>query len=1037
LVVSSQDGTGEQRAVSFSLLEHLLEQLDEGIFVTDRDDRIFFVNEPMAKIAGVPKEQILGVTVLEGFPEETLRHFHPYYLAARDTNQSVSFDAVPVVNPGGRISYQSGKLVPLVKDSRFDGVICTIHDVTGRRNTEEALRESENRYRLITERMTDVVWMSDMDLKTVYVSPSVEVVLGFTPAERMHQRVEEQLTPESLSQGLKALARELALEEQGLADPHRKATLVLEYYRKDGSTVWMETVMSGIRNEQGELTGLHGVSRDVTRRKLAEDALRKSEEHFRQITENASDILFIVDDRGTITYVTPSVERMVGFRPDELTGTSVFDLFMPDELPRALEEFGLALETGDVAIPNIFRIRHRDGSERVMEGVGKNLMHHPAIAGFVTMVRDVTDQRRAEEALRQSEERFRLIMDNIRDTVWLMDMNLQTTWISPSVQQKRGFTLEELRVLPLERHLVPGSLQTALEMIGQNLLPERLADPREDITVAAEMEFYRKDGSTFWADTVITLLRDGEGVPTGFLGLSRDTTERRRMEEALRKSEENYRLLFETAGEGVMIVQGDRVRLANPALVRLLGYPAEVLTTQPFVRFIHPADAAMVYNRHAQRMHGEDVETGYSFRSVTSNGTEKWLEIHSQRITWEGAPASLSFVMDITERKRLEERLARVEKMEALGTLAGGVAHDLNNVLGVLVGYAELLAEKLPEGGQTRRYADNILKSGIKGAAIIQDLLTLARRGVAVEEVVDLNRIVQDYLKTPEFENLFFQHRGVLVRHELDAGLLCIKGSPVHLGKTVMNLVSNAVEAISGSGVVTIRTENRYLDQPIRGYEDVLEGDYVVLTISDTGQGIADRDIGKIFEPFYTGKVMGRSGTGLGLAVVWGTVKDHRGYIDVQSEEGVGTTFKLYFPVTREEQAAAAPPPAIDAYAGRGEAILVVDDVREQRELAVNMLGRLGYRAEAVSSGEEAVTHLRCKEADLVVLDMIMPPGIDGLETYRRILEFRPGQRAVIVSGFSETERVREALELGAGAFVRKPYIMEKIGLAVREEMDR
>jgi len=399
--------------------------------------------------------------------------------------------------------------------------------------------------------------------------------------------------------------------------------------------------------------------------------------------------------------------------------------------------------------------------------------------------------------------------------------------------------------------------------------------------------------------------------------------------------------------------------------------------------------------------------------------------------------AAIECVRDHTERKRLEERLNRSEKMEGLGRLAGGVAHDLNNILGALVGYSELLGEKLPKDSPLRRYANHILKAGLRGAAIIQDLLTLARRGVAVSEVVDLNSIVSDYTRTPEFEKLISEHRDVKVCLDLTEGLLNIKGSPVHLSKSLANLVSNAAEAIPGSGEIVIRTENRYLDIPIQGYDTMQEGEYAILTVSDTGKGIPDKDLGKIFEPFYTRKVMGRSGTGLGLAVVWGTVKDHNGYIDVQSEEGKGSTFTLYLPVCREEVKKKGKSAVLDTYLGKGETILVVDDVEEQRELALQMLERLGYKADAVSSGEEAVDYLRRNKADLIVLDMIMEPGIDGLETFRRVLEIHPRQKAIMVSGFSETDRVRKAQEMGAGAFVRKPYVLEKIGLALRKELDR
>jgi CheY-like chemotaxis protein len=277
----------------------------------------------------------------------------------------------------------------------------------------------------------------------------------------------------------------------------------------------------------------------------------------------------------------------------------------------------------------------------------------------------------------------------------------------------------------------------------------------------------------------------------------------------------------------------------------------------------------------------------------------------------------------------------------------------------------------------------------------------------------------------------------VAFRTELDPELLKIKGSPIHLEKTVMNLISNAAEAIAGGGEVMIRTENRYVDRAIRGYDNVQEGDYVILTVSDNGGGIAAADLDKIFEPFYSKKVMGRSGTGLGLAVVWGTVKDHDGYVTVQSEDGKGSTFTLYLPATREKAADDLQKSSLARCQGRGESILVVDDVAAQREMAATMLAGLGYRVHPVPSGEEALAYLETHPVDLMVLDMIMDPGIDGLETYKRTIGINPRQKAVIVSGFSETDRVREAQRLGAGPYVKKPYVLEKIALAIRDELDR
>ncbi|CAB1065191.1 sensory box histidine kinase/response regulator, partial [Olavius sp. associated proteobacterium Delta 1] len=268
----------------------------------------------------------------------------------------------------------------------------------------------------------------------------------------------------------------------------------------------------------------------------------------------------------------------------------------------------------------------------------------------------------------------------------------------------------------------------------------------------------------------------------------------------------------------------------------------------------------------------------------------------------------------------------------------------------------------------------------------------------------------------------------------LDSGLLNINGSHIRIMKAVMNLMTNASESIEDSGNVTISTMNRYIDKPLRGYDDVDIGEYVALSVSDDGSGISPDDLERIFEPFYTKKVMGRSGTGLGLAVVWNVVQDHKGYIDVISEEN-GTTFDLYFPITREEISGKDLSIPIEDYKGNGETILVVDDVESQREIACEVLTSLGYIAKAVSSGEEAVEYLKENTVDLILLDMIMDPGMNGRETYEKIIRIHPNQKAIIVSGFAETDDVKKAQKLGAGQYIKKPITLKRLGLAVKEEL--
>jgi PAS domain S-box-containing protein len=514
-----------------------------------------------------------------------------------------------------------------------------------------------------------------------------------------------------------------------------------------------------------------------------------------------------------------------------------------------------------------------------------------------------------------------------------------------------------------------------------------------------------------------------------------EISERQRAESALRESEEKYRLLVDNADTAIFIAQDQVIKFPNPRTLTITGYSAKELACNPFSNLIHPGDMDLVIERHQKRLDGRDLPNSYEFRILNKNGKELWTHLNTALITWEGCPATLNFLRDITAQKLMETKLRHAQKMEAIGTLAGGVAHDLNNILSGIVSYPELLLLDLPGDSPMRSPIETIQDSGKKAAAIVQDMLTLARRGVDVSEVMNLNSIVSEYLNSPEYKKLCSYHQQVEINMDLDPDLGNISGSPIHLFKTVMNLVSNAAEAMPKGGNIRISTQNRDLAKSYKENEKTAAGKYATLSISDSGTGISAQDLERIFEPFFTKKKMGRSGTGLGMAVVWGTVNDHNGYIDIQTVEDAGTTFTLYFPITHAPPVEQKPKSSLDELKGNGESILVVDDVSEQREIASKILKKLGYQATTVSSGEEAVQYMKEYSADLMILDMIMEPGIDGFETYQRILEIHPNQKAIIASGFSETERVKKAQNIGAKIYVKKPYSIENIGEAVKAEL--
>ena len=387
------------------------------------------------------------------------------------------------------------------------------------------------------------------------------------------------------------------------------------------------------------------------------------------------------------------------------------------------------------------------------------------------------------------------------------------------------------------------------------------------------------------------------------------------------------------------------------------------------------------------------------------------------------------------ERAAMGARLQRAEKMEALGLLAGGVAHDLNNILSGIVGYPELLLLQLEEGSSLRRPLEAINQSGQRAAAVVADLLTVARGIASERKICPMNDLVWEYLDSPEFKKLVADHPGIVWTKRLseDSGQLAC--SPIHIKKCLMNLVINAAEAIAGAGIIVITTKRMEVSRERAAELGIQPGGYVVLEVADSGKGIGPDDLGHIFEPFYTKKVMDRSGTGLGLTVVWNTVQDHGGGIAVDSSPR-GTTFSLYFPaaagrVEGEQGKGAGEPPR-----GAGEKILVVDDEELQLDIAVRMLGQLGYEVLTASSGEQAVQLLQHTTVDLLVLDMLMEPGMNGRETYERVIARHPGQKALIVSGFSENSEVERARSLGAGGFLQKPYSLRELADTVRQILD-
>ncbi|MBN1931492.1 MAG: PAS domain S-box protein [Desulfobacterales bacterium] len=640
------------------------------------------------------------------------------------------------------------------------------------------------------------------------------------------------------------------------------------------------------------------------------------------------------------------------------------------------------------------------------------------------------------ENLRHAQElqRYQELFEGVADIVLIHDFSGRFIKVNKIASTMFGFSEEPF----LNTYLTDIASKNQHQKI-QKIFNELAKNGDETIF---ETTLVTKDGTHLFVEChARRILYQNQNVA---LNVVRDITDRRLAEKSQKESHQTLLTILNSIDATIYVADFEtyEILFMNRYMKKLYGNNLE---GKKCYKVFRKRSTPCSHCTNRKLVGPDNKPTGVVIWEGENPIINRWFINYDRAIRWvDRRLVRFQVAIDITvmkelerDRERSEAQLRKIQKMEAIGTLAGGVAHDLNNILTGIVSYPDLLLMQLPEDSQLRGSIITIKKTGEKAAAIVQDLLTLARRGVVNNEVINLNEIIAEYLKSPEHEKIMSFHKDVIVQTNLESDQLNILGSLVHLSKTIMNLVSNAAEAMQDGGVITISTETVYIDRPIGNYEEVKKGEYVVVSVADTGIGMLPEDSERIFEPFFTKKVMGRSGTGLGMSVVWGTVKDHEGYIDVKTAKGEGSTFSLYFPITREKLIKEKLSLPIENYKGNGESILVVDDVKEQRDVASMMFTQLGYTVDTVPSGEKAIEYLKNKSVDLVLLDMIMDPGIDGLETYKEIIELHPGQKALITSGYSETDRVREAQKLGVGQYIKKPYIFEKIAMAVKGELRR
>ncbi len=762
---------------------------------------------------------------------------------------------------------------------------------------QEALRESEKKFRLITENTADIISILDMNLRFTYFSPAVKLLRGFTVEEAMEQPLVQTLTPESFQIALDVFEKERLLEASGTADPDRTRILELEEYKKDGSTIWMELSLSFLRDKNKKPTEIIIVARDINKRKQSEEALRQSELRFRTVSRLSSDFAYSCSHTGdggyAVDWITDTFYALTGISESELNNLRCW----------------MALahpEDSDMAAEPLQRLRPGESDTRD----------------------------------------FRIVA-------------------------KDG------RILTVTNHM------------------ECESDPAE---------------------------------PGGLrvYGSVQNITERKRAEDALKESEVKYRSMMQAMDDAVYICSGDfRIEYMNTAMIKRLGYDA---TGDICHKTMHGLDESCPWCVHEKVMSGQSIKA----EVVSLKDNRTYHVSNSPIFHSHGAVSKLTILRDITETKKTEERLLQAQKMEAIGSLAGGIAHDLNNILFPISGFSEMLLDEIPSDSHVHENIEQIYKSAKRGSDLVNQILAFSRQSNLQKLPIRIQPILKEVLKLVRAtipKNIEFTSHIAK-----DCGR--VSADPTQIHQIAMNLITNAYHAVGEkSGTINLELKETVCEKDDLHDITMKSGKYACITISDNGAGIDQSLLDKIFEPYFTTKEVGK-GTGLGLSVVHGIVKEHGGEIRVSSEVAKGTTFDVYLPLLEEamDSMAAA---AARTYPTGAESILLVDDEEPIAQMVKMMLEKLGYRITVRTSSPDALAafNVNPTKFDLVISDRGMP-NMTGEQLARELILIRPDIPIIICTGFSDENDEQRARDLGVKGFLKKPVARGDLAEMVRKVLD-
>ncbi len=750
-----------------------------------------------------------------------------------------------------------------------------------------------------------------------------------------------------------------------------------------------------------------------------------------------SDVILVeLDAQGNILFINEKGCEILGYDAKSIIGRNWFTDFIPDnDREKTREVFNLII-SGRLEPVRRYEnaIKSRTGEERLIAWHNSCITDRDGrICGTISSGLDITELMAAMEQTRESQRMLSTLMGNLPGMAYRCLNNPEWTmnFVSQGCLELTGYETADIIgnktiaygdiIIPEDRQLVWEGVQAALENRQAYKLIYRIAASNGEIKWVWEQGcgVFSESGELLFLEGFIT-----------------DITPLKKIQDQFEAEKEKMKVTLHSIGDAVIATDTEgRIELLNPVAEKLTGYSQEESLGKPLneIYKIINEETRLPQENPVARVLQSGLVIGLANHTVliSRDGTERQIADSGAPIyNKQGRIIGVVLVFrDISEERRIQEIIARAQRLETAGTVAGQVAHDFNNLLAPLIAYPEFIKREIDPDNPAIKYIDDIETASRKIAEINQQLLTLGRRGHYNLEPLNLNQIVRQAVM-----QIYPVPDSLKIELDLAGDIANIKGGGSQVFRAISNLITNAREAMNDSGILTIKTENYYVDQLEGRFGMVPRGEYVRLTVSDTGPGIPQHIMQRIFDPFFTTKVADRRrGSGLGLSVVDAVVNDHGGFIDLHSDDGRGATFYIYFPITREQIEV----DDSEIVLGGSEKILVVDDDETQRTVLQKMLTHIGYQVKLVESGERAVECSKTENFDLLLLDMVMPDGIDGTETYRRILEFNPGQKAIIISGFAGSERVAEAMKLGAGAFIKKPLYIKDIARAIRKEIDR